>query len=339
MRSSRLDMALETGAFRLPETGSIGVYGPRVGDDLQALPKDRVEVVTGFRPDYDAFALQGYRVRHDGKATYSAAVVCLPRAKAEARAMLAQAASEVSEGGVIVVDGQKTDGIDAALKDLRARTPVSDPLSKAHGKLFSFAASGVLADWASSPRIIAGGLQTLPGVFSADGPDAGSALLAAALPEKLGARVADLGAGWGYLAAAILARPGVRSLDLVEADHAALTCARINITDPRARFFWADARSFRPDHLMDAVVMNPPFHTGRTADLALGMAFLRSARQMLAPSGVLWLVANRTLPYDPLLKTLFRDVQDLGGTATFRLTRASLPLRQEEKPHVPVHRR
>jgi 16S rRNA (guanine1207-N2)-methyltransferase len=339
MRSSRLELALETGTLTLPAEGAVAVYGPRAGDDLSSLPKDRVEVVTGFRPDHDAFAAQGYAVRHDRPAHYAAAVVCLPRARSAARALLAQAADEVTPGGIVAVDGQKTDGIDTALKDLRARVAVSDPLSKAHGKLFTFAASDALADWRAVPRIIDGGFQTLPGVFSANGPDAGSALLAAALPAKLGNRVAELGAGWGYLARAVLARDGVKSLDLVEADHAALTCSRANITDPRAAFHWADVRSFRPAHLMDTVVMNPPFHTGRDADPALGVAFLHAARAMLAPNGSLWLVANRGLPYMPVLATLFRHVEDAGGTPAFRLTRCSLPLRPEEKPHVPVHRR
>jgi 16S rRNA (guanine1207-N2)-methyltransferase len=339
MRSSRLELALETGALLLPESGLIAVYGARAGDDLSSLPMDRLQVVTGFRPDHDAFAAQGYAVRHDGTARYAAAVVCLPRAKAAARALLAQAAAEVAPGGAIAVDGQKTDGIDTALKDLRARVAVSDPLSKAHGKLFTFAATDALAGWAARATIIADGFQTLPGTFSADGPDAGSALLAAALPAKLGGRVADLGAGWGYLARAILARDGVKSLDLVEADFDALSCARINITDPRAVFHWADVRAFRPAHLMDTVVMNPPFHTGRDADPALGVAFLRAARAMMAPSGSLLLVANRGLPYMPILATLFRHVEDIGGTPAFRLTRCTLPLRPEEKPHVPVHRR
>ncbi len=339
MRSSRLELALQSGALPLPEGGLIAVYGPRTGDDLSSLPKARVQVVTGFRPDHDAFAAQGYAVRHDGTARYAAAVVCLPRARAAARALLAQAAAEVAPGGIIAVDGQKTDGIDTALKDLRARVAVSNALSKAHGKLFTFAASDALADWAATSGIIAGGFQTLPGTFSADAPDAGSALLAAALPAKLGGRVADLGAGWGYLGRAILARDGVKSLDLIEADFAALSCARINITDPRASFHWADVRSHRPAHLMDTIVMNPPFHTGRDADPALGVAFLRAARAMLVPSGVLWLVANRGLPYMPVLATLFRQIDDIGGTPAFRLTRCTLPLRPEEKPHVPVHRR
>ena len=337
MRSSRLEMALQSGALSLPSVGMIGVYGPAAGDDLSALPHDRVEVISGFRPDHDAFKAMGYAVRHTSGGAYGAAVVCMPRAKAEARALIAQAAGEVTPHGVIAIDGQKTDGVDSMLRDLRARMPVSDPLSKAHGKLFTIAAGPYLQDWANQPQTVAG-YQTRPGVFSADGPDAGSMLLTASLPALKG-KVIDLGAGWGYLARHVLGNAAVKSVDLVEADFAALTCAEANVTDPRARFHWADARAFKPAQLADHVVMNPPFHTGRSADPALGIAFIQAARRMLAPSGTLWLVANRTLPYDPVLRSLFREVQDLGSTPAYRVTRASYPARPQEPAHVVVHRR
>jgi 16S rRNA (guanine1207-N2)-methyltransferase len=330
-------MALASGALPLPADGLIAVYGPQAGDDLSALPRDRVEVITGFRPDHDAFQAQGYHVRHTGGGRYSAAIICLPRAKAEARGLVAQASAEVAAGGIIAVDGQKTDGIDAMLKDLRSRVPVSAPLSKAHGKLATFPATDALADWTATPRILQG-FQTFPGVFSADGPDAGSVLLAAALPALKG-RVADLGAGWGYLSRHILSHQRVTALDIVEADFIALTCAQANVTDPRARFHWADARAFTPAQPCDHVVMNPPFHSGRNADPGLGMAFIRASWRMLGPQGHLWLVANRTLPYDLALRALFRVIEDLGGSPAYRLTHASLPLRQEERPHVAVHRR
>ena len=327
MRSARLEMALNTGAAVLPASGTIAVIRPRIGDDLSALPKDRVQVITGFRPDYDYFEQQGWSVATALSGPYSAAVVCLPRAKAEARALLAQAASHVVTGGLVVVDGQKTDGVDSVYKDLRALVAVSEALAKAHGKIFSFAAGAGLAGWRIARSEIEGGFVTEAGVFSAAGPDRGSALLAAALPAKLPGRVVDLGAGWGYLARAILAREGVVSLDLVEAEDTALACARVNITDPRATFHWADATRFRPGQPVGAVVCNPPFHTSRDADPALGIAFLVAAHRMLSGSGVLYLVANRHLPYDRVLATLFRDVELIGGDAAFKLNRAAVPIR------------
>lgn len=325
MRSARLEMALQSGAFVLPPAGDIAVYRPRVGDDLGALPRDRVAVLTGFKPDYDHFTRLGYRTTAEAP---TAAILCLPRAKAEALAVLAEAMAAVAPGGPILIDGQKTDGPEAILKLCRsAGLATGEVLSKAHGKAFVIAAGPAPDGWAAAPRQIEGGFTTMPGVFSADGPDRGSALLAVALPAKLYGRVADLGAGWGYLARTILAHPAVKSLDLVEAERTALDCARLNITDPRAAFHWADATTFKPAQPWDIVVMNPPFHTTREADPDLGLAFLRAAHRGLLPTGTLWLVANRHLPYDRLLPSLFRSVEEIGGDAVFRLTRAAHPIR------------
>ena len=323
MRSARLSLALQTGALDLPSEGRIAVYRPRIGDDLSDLPRDRVTVLTGFKPDQDHFAAM-YSVTEEPP--YATAIVCLPRSREAARGLIARAAAEVAPGGWIAVDGQKTDGIDTALKDLRARVDLSESLSKAHGKLASFQAGPDLSDWLAKSHQV-DGFQTLPGIFSADGPDPGSVLLASALPVKLGGKVADLGAGWGFLAAEILKRPGVKKLDLVEAEADALDCAKVNITDPRARFHWADATTWRPETLLDVVVMNPPFHKGREADPALGAAFIRAARRMLAPSGELWLVANRHLPYDAVLSDSFLEVREVVTQGGFRVIQAIKPKR------------
>jgi 16S rRNA (guanine1207-N2)-methyltransferase len=317
-------MALNQGAF-VPPAGDILVLRPRIGDDLSALPQGRVVVETGFRPDHDHFAARGYR---SAGGPYGSAVICLPRARAAALSLIHQAMASVPAGAPVLLDGQKTDGIDTAIKACReAGFQMGESLSKAHGKAICLTAAPAPAAWAATVREVEGGFVTLPFCFSADGPDRGSALLAAALPDRLPAHVADLGAGWGYLSRAILSRPGVQHLDLVEAEAQALTCARQNVPDPRAAFHWADVPMFKPKHMWDAVVMNPPFHTGREAEPDLGIAFIRAAHRYLSPSGTLWLVANRHLPYDRVLTTLFKQVEEIGGDASFRLTRAALPIR------------
>ncbi|NPD14394.1 class I SAM-dependent methyltransferase [Xinfangfangia sp. D13-10-4-6] len=331
MRASRIELALEEGLFALPETGQIAVFRPHQGDDLSALPKDRVVVLTGFRPDSDYFKARGYQVESAapaGAAPYAAALVCLPRARDHAKAMLAEAAVRVAPGATVLVDGQKTDGIESILKDLKPRVALSGAISKAHGRIAAFAAGPELADWADQPRQVEGGFITRAGVFSADGPDPASVLLAEHLPEKLGPKVVDLGAGWGYLSRAILARASVKRLDLVEAEALSLECARQNIDDPRANFHWEDATAFRPANLAETVVMNPPFHIGRSSDPTLGIAFITAARRMLAPDGALWMVANRHLPYDEALTTHFLEVETVVQTNSFRVIRAIKPRRQ-----------
>ncbi|MEX5727716.1 16S rRNA (guanine1207-N2)-methyltransferase [Rhodovulum iodosum] len=326
MADSRLSLALASGAAVLPADGTICVVNPGAGSDLTALPAERVRIVQRRKPDHDAWAARGYRVAAVPEGDCALAVLYLPRAKDEARDLLADAVTR-TRGGPVIVDGQKTDGIDSLLKACRARGHVGAPLAKAHGKLFVFgAAPDAMADWrVAEPAPIEGGFVTLPGVFSADGVDRASCLLADALPGLKG-RVADLGAGWGYLAArALAASPDIAEMHLIEADHAALDCARINVADPRARFHWADATRFAPENAFDAVICNPPFHAGRSADPELGRAFLRAAAAMLAPQGALYVVANRHLPYERELGALFREVAETGGDAGFKVIRASRP--------------
>ncbi|MDJ0826649.1 MAG: methyltransferase [Rhodobacter sp.] len=323
MSTSRLTTALAEGAVTLPAAGRIAVFGPGAGADLSALPKARVQVIQGLKPDHDTFADQGFDTGTAPMGTYAMALISVPRAKAAARALVAEA-MRVTGGGPAIVDGQKTDGVESLLRDCRRRAAVGPVVAKAHGKLFAVT-GGDFDDWTAADRIVAGGFVTRPGVFSADGPDPGSQALAEALPKKLPARVADLGAGWGYLARAILDRDGVAEVHLVEADHAALNCARRNVTDPRARFHWADATRFAPDEPLGAVVTNPPFHAGRAADPGLGRAFIAAAARLLTPSGTLWLVANRHLPYEAEAQAAFAEVHQVDAARGFKILRAIRP--------------
>lgn len=320
--SSRLELALASG---LELTAPVSVLGPTPDHDLSALPPD-TEVVQPYRPWHDHFAARGFRTMARSDAPCSDAVVFLPRAKALARAMVAEACRRAS--GQVVVDGAKTDGIDSLLKDIRKRVAVEGPLSKAHGKIFWFRADAAdFSDWTPPGDQRVAGFRTAPGVFSADGVDPASALLLEVLPKKPGKVLADLGAGWGYLSAGILSREGVRALHLVEADHAALTCARTNIDDPRASFHWADVLSWQAPERLDCVVMNPPFHTGRAAEPSLGQGFIAAAARNLTGSGQLWMVANRHLPYEAALNERFQQVAEVAGDNRFKVFHASRPRR------------
>jgi 16S rRNA (guanine1207-N2)-methyltransferase len=324
----RLSLALE-GGLALPESARIAVFAPTPDSDLSPLAADMCHIITGDKPARDQFAALGYACNTAPEGRYGAALVCLPRAKDHARALIAEAAS-VTDGPVIV-DGQKTDGIESALKACRARSACHGPINKAHGKLFWMDPAPQMDDWRTGPpRDIGDGFVTAPGVFSADGIDPASRALADNLPEGLGAHVIDLGAGWGYLSHRALERSKIKHIDLIEADHAALACARLNVTDVRAHLHWEDALRWRPDTAADTVLMNPPFHTGRSADPALGRAFIAAAADMLKPSGHLWMVANRHLAYERTLAVHFAEVAEApGGDTRFKLLHARRPLRKK----------
>ncbi len=77
---------------------------------------------------------------------------------------------------------------------------------------------------------------------------------------------------------------------------------------------------------VEAVVMNPPFHTGRAADPALGATFIKAAARMLTLSGTLHMVANRHLPYEAVLAQTFREVSEVAGNTRFKVIRAARPV-------------
>ena len=276
---------------------------------------------------HQALARQGVRVETAVPAQeFDGAVVSLARARAASRARIAAAAEVLGADAPLWVDGQKTSGVEAMLREMRGLAPVDDVISAGHGKLFRLRVPPgrwLPDDWRAEMREAAAGFVTLPGVFSADGPDRGSQLLAANLPDKLPTRIVDLGAGWGWLAAQVLARSGVAELHLVESDADALACARRNITDPRANFHWDDAATFELPDPVNGVVMNPPFHAGRDADPRLGVAFIATAARLLTGAGRLWMVANRQLPYEAELRARFGTVEEFGGDGRFKLLTAT----------------
>lgn len=322
MSQSRLSTAIEDGILSLP-AGDIVLMRPQATYDISALPRKAVRIVHRYFPDADAWDGAGYSVSQDMSGA-TVAVVVVPRAKALARAMVADACKHAE---FVVVDGQKTDGVDSLFKACRKTLGDLPSITKGHGRIFWFAATDAFSDWAvQEPAKGAHGYFTTAGVFSDGAVDKGSALLAAALPPKLPARMADLGAGWGYLADPVLSREGVKSLDLIEAEALSLNCARLNVRDPRVSFHWADATQFDQSGY-DGIVMNPPFHAGRATDPSLGRAFIQSAARLLAPHGKLWMVANRHLPYEATLAECFRNVDIVGGNGAFKVFHANRPQR------------
>ena len=321
MAVSRLSLAL--GGVVLPDAGGIAVFEPTAETDLSALPADRVQIITRHITTQDAFP--HFTCLRAPVAPLAAAIVIVPRAKALAQALIAEAVTACPDG-VIIVDGQKTDGVDPLFKACRARVDIAGQMTKAHGRAFWFTSQPAFDDWNGAPQTV-DGFQTLPGVFSADGIDPASALLAAHLPAKPGAVVADLGAGWGYLSAQILRDPIIQTLHLVESDAAALDCARANITDPRAVFHWADATTWKAPEPLDCVIMNPPFHQGRKGAPDLGQRFITHAARLLKASGRLVLVANRHLPYETTLAACFAKTEEIGGDKRFKILAGQRPTR------------
>jgi len=326
MTRDRWTLALDTGALALSE-GATLVMQAKGEADYGNL--GTVRCVQGFKPDADRLTARGHAVGQTVEGRFANALIHVGRSRAATLAAIAQAMSHVAPGGMVLVDGRKDEGVEAVSRQLRRVAEVDGVLAKAHGKLIWLRRPATLPEemraWGAAPAKTASGHVTAAGGFSADGPDRGSELLVALLPPLSG-RVADFGAGWGYIAAEVLAeQDGIAALDLIEAQFQVLEAAKANIDDPRAHFHWADATRFEPAAPYDAILSNPPFHSGRRADPGLGRAFIAAAARTLKPAGRFYMVANRHLPYEGTLKAAFGTGRLLGELEGYKIYEAARP--------------
>jgi 16S rRNA (guanine1207-N2)-methyltransferase len=254
-----------------------------------------------------------------------AAMVYAPPGVLERRYTLALALRALKPGGRLDVLAPKDKGGSRLKKELTAfGVEVSESAKAHHRRCVVIRPETVTgldeAIAAGAPRIVQGlEAWSQPGVFAWDRLDAGTMLLARTLPSLKGVGI-DLGCGYGALATVVLGSPAVTSLRLVDLDRRAVEAARKNVTDPRVSFEWADVRTLEDGGELNFVVSNPPFHDGGAEDKRLGQAFIRKAAGLLKKGGVLWLVANRHLPYEAELNDAFKRVEmiaDKGGYKVF----------------------
>ncbi|MFM2161992.1 MAG: hypothetical protein RLZZ383_1504, partial [Pseudomonadota bacterium] len=186
-----------------------------------------------------AIAAEGVRVVEErgwGEG-YDGVAVLVPGPRATTDAWTAAALRAARPGGQVVVCGARDLGGPRAADQLLALAGQGVVEGVRHCRVGIATrpetlgeAVGALDDADAPIRFEGGPMWVRPGLFSADGVDAGSALLARFLPSDLVGTVVDLGAGWGWLAAAILHKNrGVEALHLVERDTRALALAARNL--------------------------------------------------------------------------------------------------------------
>jgi 16S rRNA (guanine1207-N2)-methyltransferase len=320
----------ETEALPLPRKDARVLFlGAEPGFRLPVGFDAALHLVQGFRPHFRALQASGYTVtpRVEGQG-YDMALVLAGRHRGQNELRIAEAIERVAPGAPVIVAGSKDDGIDSLRKRINALAPLDSHLPKHHGVAFWFRqgdSEAVATLRAGNPGLVVeGGFKTAPGMFSFDRIDAGSKLLVASLPDDLKGNVADFCAGWGYLAAEALQRSrSLTALDLYEADFEALEAARMNVHGAvEPRFFWIDLLAEAVERRYDAIVMNPPFHSGRAAEPGIGAGMIRAASKALKPGGRLFMVANRQLPYEQVLSASFASHAEIARDGLFKVLSA-----------------
>lgn len=333
------DPALDTlllpfaqGQLQWPK-GPVAFLHARHGHALLDAPRERLQCEQPFKPDADALQAAGYAVASSIDGQFDTVLILPPRQRDQTRAVLARAAGMCNEGGVIAAAVANAQGAKSAQADFAALFGVDGHLSKHHCRVFWATRRHTRIDpdlrdaWLALDAVqtIAQGRYTVkPGVFSSGHVDPGSALLAEHLSDDVRGHVADIGAGWGYLADQWLSRsPAIEAMDCYEADWRALELARINLSGHadgcRLGFHWHDVTTGLPSQY-DAIISNPPFHDGQGATTpALGQRFIAVAAAALRPGGRFWMVANRHLPYEAALATAFRSHRVLAEKDGFKV--------------------
>lgn len=329
-------LPFDSGALPWPARSPVLFLRARAVASLPVFQREQLRCEQSFRPMADALQRQGYVMAADDAAQYALTLVLPPRQRDEARALFAAALRRTEVDGIVLSSQANNEGARSGENDLRDLLGDVSSLSKNHCRVYWARATASAKDselarqWSAldAARPIGDGrFQSRPGVFSWDRIDAGSALLAECLPSGLTGRAADLGAGWGYLSAQLLARnPGIVALDLYEAEARALALAESNLATEGSRvdiaFHWHDvARGLSSKY--DVIISNPPFHVGRADLPELGRAFIAAAALALNPGGRFWMVANRHLAYEQAMARHFSGIRTLVVRDGFKVIEAS----------------
>lgn len=261
------------------------------------------------------------------------------------RRWLLEMSTALNPGGTVVLAGPNGGGIRTTIGDAAALLGAPrEEVSRMKQRLASFPIRETRPDapiWASAPGVTPGtwadypvtigdrdlALVTMPGVFSGDGLDDGTALLLDNLPDLTGKRVLDLGCGSGVIGIAA-ALAGAASVTMTDIDLLSVATARENI----ARSGVSDIVAVASDlygaihgQRFDVILCNPPFHAGQRIDRDVADAIVRGAPDVLDEGGRVLLVANRFLAYDRALRESFGDFDRIAETERYHVLGATRP--------------
>ena len=285
-------------------------------------------------------------------AGYDAILLFMPKAKEQARYLIAQVLPLLKAGGCFWLVGENNGGIKSADKLVKAAAEAQWPdggynLSKADKAkkstllrlgLSEESASGTpgafdptpwevhwqLPEKEGFPEELADlKLTSLPGVFSHGRLDEGTALMLQNMPrikqsKVRNRRVLDMGCGTGVIGLSLLKQHPELEVTFCDVNAMALEATRRSIlaNAMQGQVYASDMWSDITDRF-DLIISNPPFHTGQKTDYELADRFIRQAKKHLKRSGELRIVANRFLKYPDIIEATFGHCERIAETGKF----------------------
>ncbi len=175
-------------------------------------------------------------------------------------------------------------------------------------------------------------IKTLPPVFSYNKIDRAALVLAYSVLEdfsdtdKLKSfNIADLGCGNALITAYLIEAFKKSEFFCFDNSISAVESARLtlakysNVSIFRSNFF-----DVKKDLDFDIIVCNPPFHIEQKVVRDIAFNMFKEARKHLKENGVVYIVANRNLPYGQTLSRLFSNVSDIATNPAYRVYKCKL---------------
>jgi 16S rRNA (guanine1207-N2)-methyltransferase len=231
------------------------------------------------------------------------------------------AAYALKPGGRLYIEGAKDRGILSLGKRVQALFGNLETLEISKGQRVICAVKG--SELASA--IVAPTLAP----FAEGKLDEGTSLLLETLEVRSTDIALDLGCGAGFIGAYIATATSKGLVTLVDASLASVDAACKMLEErglTNAQALASDGVQAVREQRFDLVATNPPFHMGGIQTTSIAERFIREAATVLRPRGRFYLVANRFLKYEPVLRTCFGNVEEVSGNTRFKVLRALQPL-------------
>lgn len=163
-------------------------------------------------------------------------------------------------------------------------------------------------------------VHSLPGVFSANELDVGTALLLSTLDSHIRGNVLDLGCGAGVIGSMIKKLNPKATVTMTDIHAMALESARKTLSENQleGKVFASDVFS-DIEGKFDLIISNPPFHDGIDTAYRAVKELITQAKWHLNQGGELRIVANAFLPYPDLLQQHFGKFDVLAQTGKFKV--------------------
>ncbi len=282
---------------------NINCYNTNFIDYLAINNKFKEQITTSFTNEYHS------NIKHD------LVIINFPKSKDELAFTLAMIAPYLLADAKIIFVGEKKGGVQSTPKlsqhflshcqkiDAARHCLVFAGIIKQENLNQAFK----LDDWYKNYQINVNGIEltiaSLPGVFSQNKLDVGTALLLDNLPKAMQGKVLDFGCGAGVISCFVGKKFPQTQLSLLDVSALAIASAKktLALNGLSGDVFASNSLS-KVTQKYQHIVANPPFHQGTKTNYQASEDFLKGIDTYMKSKADITVVANSFLQYLPIMK-------------------------------------